>query len=401
MGVGNWIKSVGNVLGSVPVVGHAVSAVGNLVGGAIQANDNKKMMREQMAWQNQQRLDSQRFQSGERVAQQHFQQSERELQNQYAEDMYNKYESPQAMVRQLKDAGLNPRLAAEGAGGSVAASSGSSGGAPSSGAPSAGSVAPPYQNIGAWSQGFQSMAAALKDIAEAKKLGLDTDYLVQTFNERVRQTQYKSLLDSLTIDGKKLENKNVAATYDKLVAELEKTNADTSQVIAYANYLQHLGALTKQQSETFKENFVNEQNHKIAQTDLFKAEKTNTEADTALKRDTSKLVQAQVLSEGARARVLRATEYLTNYEAAESRDRNERENKIAVEHVKNLQKEYDVLVSQAEKLRKEGKYVEWQMLNNTLSVVGQCISGYYIGKGVAGRSSAPSIVKPETKTILW
>lgn len=397
MGVGNWIKSVGNALGSVPVVGQAVSAVGNLVGGAIQANDNKKMMREQMAWQNQQRLDSQRFQSGERVAQQHFQQSERELQNQYAEDMYNKYESPQAMVRQLKDAGLNPRLASEGAGGSVAASSGSSGGAPSSGAPSAGSVAPPYQNIGAWSQGFQSMAAALKDIAEAKKLGVDTDYLVQTFNERVRQTEYKSLLDSLTIDGKKLENKNVAATYDKLVAELEKTNADTSQVIAYTNYLQYLGALTKQQSETFKENFVNEQNHKIAQTDLFKRETSYYDVREKVDRSIAALNNSQVLTEETKRELNRSVSNINGvlkriYNDDAYVSVNTRDNKITLSDTQKsfMNQQIEVLEKQAQVLADQHKWKEYDEVMNLLSSL--------TGLGIAG--AAVSRVIPAKRNTV-
>lgn len=393
MGVGNWIKSVGNALGSVPVVGQAVSAVGNLVGGAIQANDNKKMMREQMAWQNQQRLDSQRFQSGERVAQQHFQQSERELQNQYAEDMYNKYESPQAMVRQLKDAGLNPRLAAEGAGGSVAASSGSSGGAPSSGAPSAGSVAPPYQNIGAWSQGFQSMASALKDIAEAKKLGVDTDYLVRTFNERVRQTQYKSLLDSLTIDGKKLENKNVAATYDKLVAELEKTKADTSQVIAYTNYLQHLGALTKQQSETFKENFVNEQNHKIAQTDLFKRETSYFDVREKVDRSIAALNNSQVLTEETKRELNRSVSNINGvlkriYNDDAYVSANTRDNKITLSDTQKsfMNQQIEVLEKQAQVLADQHKWKEYDEVMNLLSsITGLGIAGVAVSRVIPAK----------------
>ena len=302
MGVGNWLKSIGNAFSSIPVVGSVISGVSNIAGGAIQSNENKKMMREQMAWQNNQRELAQNFQHSERLGQNAYQTSERVAQNQYAEDMYNKYESPEAMVRQLKDAGLNPRLAAEGAGGSVAASSGSSGGAPSSGAPSAGSVSPPYQNINAWTAGFQQMADAVKAIGEAKKLGVDVQYLERTLNDRVKKTQYETILSELGIDAAKLQNRNTAKAYEKLVTEIEKDKADISFVRQQINYMKHLGALTKQQADTFMEKFTNEQNHSIAQTDLLKSQKVNTDADTHLKEAQtilSELSQSNVIADTA------------------------------------------------------------------------------------------------------
>lgn len=65
-----------------------------------------------------------------------FSSSEAEIARQWQEDMYNKYQSPSAMIDQYKDAGLNPALMYGGASGSSANFSSSS---PSSVSPSSGS----------------------------------------------------------------------------------------------------------------------------------------------------------------------------------------------------------------------------------------------------------------------
>lgn len=158
-------------------VSAGISAGGSLLGGLFSSWNNRQLMKKQ-----------QQYNTSERIASQDWQNQQREAQNQFSEDMYNKYSSPQALVQQYNDAGLNPRLAAEGGQvGSVQASSGTSGGAPSGAMPSA-----PFMQSPDFTQGFVNMANVLKSIAEAKQVGVQTDYLEATFNDRVRMEKVTS-----------------------------------------------------------------------------------------------------------------------------------------------------------------------------------------------------------------
>lgn len=151
-----------------------ISAGGSLLGGLFSSWTNRRLIKQQ-----------QRYNTSERIASQDWQNQQREAQNQYSEDMYNKYSSPQALVEQYKAAGLNPRLAAEGGQvGSVQASSGTSGGAPSG---AMGSM--PYVQAPDFTQGFVNMANVLKSIAEAKQAGVNTDYLQKTLTARVSKAE--------------------------------------------------------------------------------------------------------------------------------------------------------------------------------------------------------------------
>ncbi|WGL30885.1 DNA pilot protein [Dipodfec virus UOA04_Rod_468] len=151
------------------------SAVGSIFGAISQNSTNKtnlRIARENREWQ-----------TGEREAQQQWQDQQRIAQNQFSEDMYNKYESPEAMVNQLTAAGLNPRMASDGNIGSVQASSGSSGGAPS------GQSAPiPTMQPTNFAGGFQDMAAAFSALAQARKAGVDTDIAMKMFTPQFQKS---------------------------------------------------------------------------------------------------------------------------------------------------------------------------------------------------------------------
>lgn len=200
----------------------------------LQQRQNLKMMREQMAYQTAEREASQDYQTSERLAQQAYQTSERDAQNIWQESMYGKYQSPEAMVRQYNEAGINGKLAASGQAGmgNMSVSGGSNGGAPSSGAPSGHSVSAPYQNINAWSAGFENVAGVLRAFADAKKAGIETKFLEDTYEERVRGEIRKA--DMLDVDWniKKLYGSATArAAYERLMAEIGKTNAEKDKVL--------------------------------------------------------------------------------------------------------------------------------------------------------------------------
>lgn len=163
------------------IIGELASGLFGLGSSAYQGYQNMRLQHDAQRYNTSEREASQDFQNEQRLAQQAYQTSEREAQNQAALDYYNQTSSPQAMVKQLKDAGLNPLLANQGQG-SSAISSGSSGGAPTSGAPSGTHISPPYQNMSVISDsiakaisGLSTIASAKKDLADAKKTGIETE----------------------------------------------------------------------------------------------------------------------------------------------------------------------------------------------------------------------------------
>lgn len=211
----------------------AVAAGIGALGSIFQHNQNRGMTREQMEYQTAEREASQAYQTSEREAQQAYQTSERNAQNAYQEGIYNKYQSPEAMVRQYQAAGLNGKLAVEGAGslGNMSVSSGNSGGAPSSGAPHGASIAPPYQQGNIFASGFQNMAAAMAALGQAKKTGVETSQMEQLFTEEFRRLKLSNDAQALYNSvNKDFLNKKTAAELEKLLTEV--TNGTiTSEIL--------------------------------------------------------------------------------------------------------------------------------------------------------------------------
>lgn len=253
----------------------ALGPVASVASGIIQNNNNKKMQREAMAHQTSEREASQQWQDQQRIASQGYQTSEREAQNAFSERMYNQYQSPDAMARQYEQAGLNPRLAVEGTA-APGASSGSSGGAPSASAPQGTTVAPPYQNISSWAQGFGDIAQAMKSLAEAKKTGLDVRLAEDTFDNQVALIRGESVLQQLNIDWTKVKTDKDLQEIENLKSVLSKTNAEVDEVKAATYKLVEDGKISRQAAETFMEDFENRQQN-------VKADTANKQADTIYK----------------------------------------------------------------------------------------------------------------------
>lgn len=230
---------------------------------------NREMQKMQNNFNANQAKMNRQFISGMQDKSQQFQTDERNSQNSWSELMYNKYQSPQALAKAFKSAGLNPYLALDQSGvGNIAASSGSSAGAPSGGSGSlAQGVAPPYQSVTSDSQAFANIANSLKSIADARKAGVETSQLEAMFADSVAKNRNERLLSDLDVNIKRLYGlKSAKATWEKLVAECDKTKVDITQVQAYTNKLVHDGVISKYAAETFMENFRNQQNNLIADT---------------------------------------------------------------------------------------------------------------------------------------
>lgn len=327
-------------------------AAGGIVSGGISAlfgnmqnNYNANMMREQMKFHQQEREASQAYQTSERQSQQLYQTGEREAQNIWQESMYGKYQSPEAMVRQYNEAGINGKLAASGQSGmgSMSVSGGSNGGAPSSGAPSGSHVNAPYQNIGAMSAGFADIAGALKALGEAKKLGIETNYYEDEIKQRLAQSKIKTSMDTLDFDIKKLYGKPMAkSSLDKLLTEIEKDKMDIKVINKQLDILTSQGIIEKARADSIKEQIRLEQS-KLSQDIEFSKSQTelnnsgvllnNAKVDTEKTQQTfnkavtslqgqlghyysalSDLVKSQKLSEDVRKSILGNENRIKDYE---------------------------------------------------------------------------------------
>lgn len=282
------------------------SAIGSVVGGVIQSAWNNKMQREAQDFQRSERIAGQEYQTSEREAMQQYQTGEREAQNQYSEDMYNKYSSPEARVRQLKAAGLNPILASDNAGvGSVAASSGSSGGAPGSGGAVQGHApTPPYQGVGVWSDIMGNAANAIKTLAEAKKVGLDVKWYEDLVKSKLRTNELQQAFQELvnSVESWRMPKK-AQAELDLFYKTLQKEDATIDEIKAHTEKLVHDGRISKQTADTFMEAFKNTQDNLKSQTAVNNADVGLKEAQTVTEQGKPALQKSEISRNFASAKL--------------------------------------------------------------------------------------------------
>lgn len=278
-----------------------IAAAGvSALGGLIQQNQNKKLMREQMRYNTSEREASQAFTTSEREAQQSYQTSEREAQNLWSEQLYNQYQSPEALRRQYSAAGLDPALAISGAA-SPAASSGSSGSAPSGASSSPGSSTPPYQNMNAFSQGFADIANAAAALAQAKKAGVETDNIRTMFEEQMRGIKLSNDAQSLqnSVNYKYLDKHN-EALLKRVIQEYSLGTIKAEEMRSQIELLAKQNLIKQNEVDHWIETYENSQANiksntavNLSSRNYYDALTSNTRVDSALKAAHIDLAKAQ------------------------------------------------------------------------------------------------------------
>lgn len=263
------------------IISSAIGGVFGLGGQALGYNYNKRLMEQQQAWNTSEREAQQKYNTSERLAAQQYNTGEREAQNAYAEQMYNTYSSPEALVRQYSDAGLNPRLAiGSNTAGSVAASSGHSATVSPQSSGMLG-ITPPYQDVSSFSQGFVNIANALKSLADAKKSGVETKRMETFLQDELKGLQYQNRATELA----NLFNEKVLARADEkldleikdILTRIANGQLEGKELEQKIKYLESQNVIIKYEGDHWLEKFQAEQ-------DIRKATKEELEAGAAEKR---------------------------------------------------------------------------------------------------------------------
>lgn len=206
---------MGSVAGAI--TGAAIaSGVSGVASNILGVNQNNRMMNFQSeenalnrAWQTAEAEKARQFNTSERIASQDWQKGMMDLQN--------AYNSPVAMAKRYRDAGLNPNLAMTGATTqNISASPGSSSPA-SSPMPSQVSglspvsFQPAHLNI---AEMVNSLGNFQKSIAEAEKSGMDTKLAKATFDDAVNKFHDEANLTNLELAAKEMDNFVLSSTKD-------------------------------------------------------------------------------------------------------------------------------------------------------------------------------------------
>lgn len=358
------LKSVGKFLGSAasPIIG----AVGTIGSALLGNSSNQQLSKKQMA-----------YNTSEREASQAYQTSEREAQNLYAERMYNNYQSPAAMVKQFREAGLNPRLALDsGSMGQIAASSGSSGGAPSGSMPSM-----PYQPGNIFSTGFMDIANSFKAIAEAKRAGAETNSIESLLEEQLRGIKLSNDAQDFlnSVDRKYLDDER-AKMLASVVQDISLKKLQGRELRKKLQLLAKENIIKQNVVDTWYSRFQGDMEEQMSRTGV------NIENQHLL-REKAKSEPALRDAARAEAAASRSVALLNDLDYDINSATTYEQKQLIREHVEILRKQYDVLQEESNKLRKEGKYYEWHMVNESLKVVADAISGVMIGRAAVQRAN--------------
>lgn len=378
--------------------GGIISGAAGLIGGWMTNKANERMQRNQQKWQTSEREASQvyntsereasqRYNTSERLASQQYQTSERTAQNDWQEYMYNQYNSPAAMAQQLKDAGLNPRLAGNSGVGGIAASSGSSGGAPSGSAPSGshvspGSVSPPYMSGGGYTEGFANMANALKSIADAKKAGVDTKKIEQEIANMKVSEEYQKFL--LSIDKQFLKKERLKAL-EKLGVEIETGVATIDTIRQTFENLKKDGAMKDKDLEKYEERFIAEITELRTRSGLNEANTASAKSDIAVKSSQAALNRAHALLAGKQGELI-DTEIDLNKTYKKIQDNNlniqtatmdSQKDAMIQSNLKTAEKldaEIELLIQKAREAQKNADYALYDRIIATISATASLVA---------------------------
>lgn len=209
-------------------------------------------------WQTEEAEKARSFTTAERLAQQGYQTGEREAAQQFSSQEAQKaaereamYNSPVYQSGQLRQAGINPAVYfgnhASFGGSSAPAASANGGSAPSGASSPMPSGVQGLSPVGFtppdFSSALQGAAQMVKALADAKKTGMDTRFLEETFEERVNQLTLGNEEKKALIDGFKLDNalkrarlpyeaKKAAAELNKLYSEILLNQENTELAVS-------------------------------------------------------------------------------------------------------------------------------------------------------------------------
>lgn len=267
----------------LPGIGTLVKGAFGVGGTALGYAYNKKLMQAQQAYNTSEREATQAYNTSEREAAQAYNTGEREAQNAYAEQMYNTYSSPEALVRQYEDAGLNPRLAiGSNTAGSVAASSGHSASVSPQSSGMLG-MTPPYQDVNSFSQGFVNIASALKSLADAKKAGMETYQIEQTLAEQLRQ--YRLSNDAIEFANKlnvKYGDEKQRREIESLIVDIAKGQEEVGEIRHRIDILVQQHRISKYEADKWLDNYEVKRRNMEAATEDLKAGKHLKESESDL-----------------------------------------------------------------------------------------------------------------------
>lgn len=221
----------GAAAGIISGAGAALGGIGSIVGAASSSNNASSQLQQQREenqlnrdWQTAEAEKARQYNTSERLATQDYQQT---LINQQ-----NEYNSPSHQAAMYQDAGLNPSIAL-GKGGAIVSAN------PSTSSP--GSSPMPSGVSGLSPVGFQPLdlqipqllngiGGFMKNLGEADKLGVDTDYAKASFNMNLRKLSADASLQEFYAAGEQLTQAIRYGIKDKLVskalAECEKAHWD-------------------------------------------------------------------------------------------------------------------------------------------------------------------------------
>lgn len=360
----------------------AVAGGVNVLGSLYQNNENKKMMREQMKYNTSEREASQQFQDEQRLAMQGYQTSEREAQNKWYESIYNQYQSPQALAMAYKEAGFNPNLALDGSNvGNVAA--GSNGGAPSSGAPSGRSISAPYQDMTSFSRGFQDMAAAAASLASAKKSGVETSQMEESFKARMKQLDLSNAAQELmnSVNYKYLD-KHTEALLNRVIQEYSTGALQQQEMRKQLELLADAHLLNKKTLDHWDETYANAQANIKADTN-FKNEQADTQSSIReLNKASAALARSQSLTEKTKrelnesmSEINKVLKRIYNTDAYVAENTKHERVTLSDEQLKVVHTNLELLSAKAAKAAKDADWYEFDILHDYISSVSKILSG--------------------------
>ena len=172
---------------------------------AFHAMYNYKTMLEQMEFNKEMQEDAQAFNAEMQEDAQAFNSAEAEKQRSWEEEMYNQYQSPQAMARQYEQAGLNPALAMTGGaqgptsmnGAAASAGSGATSGAASAASASVGDMGAGISNLPGGQMMLEMLGMFTDGIGSVSRI---YDEYRDAHLKRSQQDYYEQLRDNVAAD---------------------------------------------------------------------------------------------------------------------------------------------------------------------------------------------------------